>query len=280
MKLFTKSLLLLLLLLSFIHAGESDIEERLGATIPLDLTFITDKGEKKSFKELMSGKPTLLTLNYFTCSGICTTELSELANTLSKVDLKEGKEYQVVTVSFAEYESPALAQQKKNTILSSISRPFERSAWKFVIGTEGSSKVLADAVGFHFKKSELPSAQLEFAHGTAVIVLSEEGKVTRYLKGIRQLPLDVKKAILDAKEGKVSASIVKPSESCSSFSPVSEYVAPSEMIIGTLLTLLTIALFLFLRRANAKSKEGLTKEEYYRLQAEEEAKKKEQNKEE
>ncbi len=267
-------LLLLSLLFSFIHAGEADIEERLGTVIPLDLKFITDEGEIKTFKELMNGKPTLLTLNYFTCSGVCTTELTELANTLSNVDLKEGTDYQVVTVSFAEYEKPGLAKHKRNTILGSITRPFERSAWKFVIGTDGSSKVLADAVGFHFKKSDLASAQLEFAHGTAVITLSAEGKVTRYLKGIRQLPLDVKMAILDAKEGKVSASIAKKSEACSAFSPVSEKVAPTEMIIGTILILLTIALFLFLRRANAKSKEGLTKEEYYKLQAEEEEKNK------
>ena len=118
---------------------------------------------------------------------------------------------------------------------------------------------------------------MEFAHGTAVITLSKEGKVTRYLKGVRQLPLDIQMAILDAKEGKVSASIVKKSDACSAFSPVSEKVAPTEMIIGAFLTLFSIGLFLFLRRANKKSKEGLSKEEYYRLQEEEERQKKEAN---
>ncbi len=272
-----KLLLLFSLLISFVYAGESDIEEKLGTTVPLDLKFIDDEGETKTLKELMDGKPTLLTLNYFTCSGICTTELSELANTLSKVKLKEGTDYQVVTVSFAEYESAGLAKHKRNTILSSITRPFERDAWKFVIGTKGSSKVLADAVGFHFKKSGLSSTRMEFAHGTAVITLSKEGKVTRYLKGVRQLPLDIQMAVLDAQEGKVSASIVKKSDACSSFSPISEKVAPTEMIIGAFLTLFSIGLFLFLRRANKKSKEGLSKEEYYRLQEEEERQRKEAN---
>ena len=266
---------LLFVLVSFAQAGDVNTQEKLGAMIPLDLEFITDDGEKKTIKELMDGKPTLLTLNYYRCAGVCTMELEGLAETLEKVDLKEGKDYRVLTVSFLEEETQALAKRKKRTILGAMQRPFDNSAWNFVVSKNGNVQKLIDAVGFKFEKSDLPSVSIQYAHGTGVVVLSAEGKITRYLRGINQVPVDVKTALIEAKKGIVGTSIPKGLESCSDYHPQDEYIAPTEEIIGIIITILSIALLYFLYRSAKKNRTTLSKEEYYKQQEEAEKEKKE-----
>jgi protein SCO1/2 len=268
----------LLLLFSFLNAAVTATDEKLSAMVPLDLKFINSEGEVKTIKQLMNGKPTLLTLNYYRCSGVCTTELMKLAETLSKVDLQEGKDYQVLTVSFSETETPDLAKDKRKTILESISRPFTKSAWNFVVSDKGSAKKLVDIVGFHFAKSNLPSVTKQYTHGTGVIVLSPTGKITRYLRGINQLPMDVKMAVLDAKKGKATPSISKQLVPCSAFHPKEKYVLPTEQIIGAIISLVVLALFIKLLLLGKKKKVPLTKEEYYRQEEEKNHQKKDDEK--
>ena len=268
-----KLLMLLLLLFSFANATGSDLDEKLGATIPLNLKFITDKGEEKTLKQLMNGKPTILTLNYYTCAGICTTELVDLADTLSKVDLQEGKDYQVLTVSFAKEDTPELAKEKKRTVLRSMTRHFDESAWNFVVDDNGSSKKIADIVGFHFSVSDLPSLMKQYTHDTGIIALSPQGKITRYLRSIRQLPIDVKMAMLDAKKGRATSAISKQLQSCSAYHPKEKYTVPTEEIVGTIITIVAIGFFIRLLFVSKKNRVTLTKEEYYKQEEEQEDKK-------
>ena len=272
-----KLLLLLSMLFAFVNAGEVDLggvntHEKLGAMVPLDLKFLDQEGEEKTLKQLMNAKPTLLTINYYRCAGVCTTELNNFAKTLSEVDLKEGKDYQVLTLSFTEDETPAMAKHKRRTILRSIDRPFDHAAWNFVVGENGSANKLVDAVGFRYKVSDLPSETTQYTHGTGVIVLSPTGEITHYLRGIHQLPLDVKMAVLDAIKGRVTPSIPKQLQACSDFHPKEKYVAPTEEIVGTVMTIVAIILFLFLYLTNKKKRAQITKEEYYQQQEEEKAK--------
>ena len=264
---------LLFVLVSFAQAGDVTTQEKLGSTIPLDLEFTTDSGEKKTIKELMDGKPTLLTLNYYRCAGVCTMELEGLAETLEKVDLKEGVDYQVLTVSFLEEETQALAKRKRRTILGAMQRPFDNSAWNFVVSKNGNVLKLIDAVGFKFEKSDLPSVSLQYTHGTGVIVLSAEGKITRYLRGINQVPVDVKTALIEAKKGIVGTSIPKGLESCSDYHPQEKYIAPTEKIVAIVITVLSLALLFFLYRSAKKSRTSISKEEYYKQQEEAEKEK-------
>ena len=97
----TRYILVLSLLFSFLNAANVGMHEKLGKMVPLDLTFLNDKGESVTLRKLMDGKPAILTLNYYRCAGICTTQLNDLANVVSQLDLVENKDYKIVTVSFA-----------------------------------------------------------------------------------------------------------------------------------------------------------------------------------
>ena len=54
---------------------------------------------------------------------------------------------------------------------------------------------LADAVGFHYRYDP---ATGQYAHAAGVIVLSPDGKVSRYLYGIEYPPRDLRLALVEA----------------------------------------------------------------------------------
>jgi len=257
-----KYILVLSLLLSLVNAGELGISEKLGEKVSLDLKFINEKAEEVSLRELMDGKPTLLTLNYFRCSGICTPQLNDMADMLGRLDLKENVDYKVITVSFAETETAPLAEAKKRNLLASMTRPFDEDGWHFVIGKDGSSKVLADEVGFYFQKDVLSNGKVEYIHGAALIALSPDGKITRYLNGIDQLPFDVKMSVLEAANGKVGPTIAKTLLYCFAYDPKGKtYVFAWEKIAATVMLTIVFGFFIWLVRSGRKEEDHQKKGE-------------------
>jgi len=249
-----KYLLLIALLFNFLHADELGVNEKLGTIVPLDLTFTNEQGESVTLKKLMNSKPTLLTLNYFECAGICTPQLTEMAKMLSKLHLAENIDYKVVTVDFAEEEPVKLAKAKKQTMIQSMTRAYVPDAWRFVIGENNSSGKLADAVGFKFKKVVNDKGRtMGYLHGATIIVLSPTGKITRYLKGVQQLEADVELAINEASKEMVSTSIPKDSPFCFTERPSADIlvnkVTKTWMVF---MLMVVIGLFVYLLRKKRK----------------------------
>lgn len=209
-----KYLTILLLCMQLLHSEGLGVNEKLGDMVPLDLIFINEQSERVTLKELMDGKPTLLTLNYFKCAGICSPQLNDMAIMLSRLHLAENTDYKVITVDFAEDETPELAVAKKKNLIHSMNRTFVQDAWHFVIGENNSSGRLADSVGFKFEKTVAKDGRVDYIHGAALIVLSPTGKITRYMSGIEQLSTDVKMALNEAKKEIVCPTISKNSPYC------------------------------------------------------------------
>ena len=248
-----KIILALSVLITFLNAGPLGIEEKLGQTVPLDLTFLSENGERVTLKKLMDGKPTILTLNYFRCAGICSPQLNDLAKTLGKLQLAENTDYKVITVSFAENETPALATAKRKNQIGSIGREYVADAWRFVIGENNSSGKLADSVGFRYEKTVSMTGKVDYIHSASLIVLSPEGKITRYLYGITQAPIDVKMAIFEASNGTVRPTIAKPLLFCYSYDPeAKKYIFAWEKIAGVVMLAMVFGFFLYLVKLGRK----------------------------
>jgi len=249
-------LLMLLLLTVAMQANQLGLNEKLGNMVPLDLTFIDEKGERVTLKKLMDGKPTMISLNYFRCAGICTPQLNDMAKMLGRLDLSENTDYKVLTIGFAEDESYELAAAKRKTMLHSIQRDFVQDAWHFVIGENNSSGILADKVGFQYQKTVSPAGVVDYVHPGVLIMLSPEGKITRYLNGIEQLPFDVKMAILEAGEGKVGPTIAKSLLYCFAYDPKAKtYIFKWEKIAGVVMTLIMIGFFIYLIKTSRREED-------------------------
>jgi protein SCO1 len=248
-----KLLVILTLLISISNAGTLGIQEHLGKQVDTSLTFLDEKGERVTLKKLMDGKPTILTLNYFRCAGICTPQLNELAKVLGRLDLAENTDYKVVTVSFAEDEPSELAAAKRKTMLQTIPRDYVVDAWRYVIGENNNSHVLSDQVGFVFEKTVTEQGKVDYIHGAALIILSPDGKITRYLNGVDQLPFDVKMALIEASNGTVGPTVAKMVEYCFSYDPKGRtYIFMWEKAIAVFMFALMFGFFIYLVKQGRK----------------------------
>ncbi len=182
-------------------AGEVGLDERLGGTVPLDVTLKDEEGRTVVLGTLID-KPTILTLNYFRCAGICTPLLNGLAEALNALPLEPGKDFQVLTLSFDPRDTPEIAFQKRVNYLKQMSRPFPPAGWRFLVGEGPATRRVADAVGFRFR------AQGEdFIHPGVIVVLSPKGMVTRYIYGASFLPADLQMALGEALRGEAQPTI-------------------------------------------------------------------------
>ena len=238
-------------------ASQLGVNEKLGAMVPLDLTFINEKNEKVTLKKLMDGKPTIVSLNYFRCAGICTPQLEDMAKMLSRLDLAENIDYKVLTVSFAQDETADLAAAKRKTHLTSIGRQYVQDAWHFVVSDNNSSAVLAKTVGFSYEKTISKAGVVDYVHPAALIMLSPKGKVTRYLNGIEQLPFDVKMALMEAGEGKIGPTIAKNLLYCFAYDPKAKtYIFKWEKIAATVMLMIMLSFFIYLVKTTRRDDEN------------------------
>lgn len=248
---------ILILFCSALGANETlGEEEHLGGYVPLDIPFLDETGKQVTLGQLMDGKPAILTLNYYVCPALCTLQLQDLAKNLEKVKLTENKDYKVITLSFDPVETPKDAAHKKSELTAAMTQHFDTSAWAFFTGTEANINQITQSVGFHYEKQVGHHGMVEYIHPAVLIALSPEGKITRYLNGIKQLPFDIQMAMMEASQGTVRPTIAKTLLFCFAFDAKSKtYVWATEKIVASVLSLILGGFFLYLvltgRKKNA-----------------------------
>jgi protein SCO1/2 len=216
---------------------EVGIDEKLGQQVPLDLVLKDEEGRAVKLGTLLD-KPTILTLNYFRCAGICTPLLNGVTEVLNRTQAKPGVEFQVLTVSFDERDTPEIAATKRTNYIREIQRPFPPNAWRFLTGDGASTRALCDAVGFKFKRDGD-----DFIHAGAIIFLSPTGRVTRYMYGTTYLPADLQQAVAEAARGEAQPTINKWLKICFSSDPAGRKFVFSFTKTAAVLTILAAGLF-------------------------------------
>ena len=175
------------------------VEEKLGRTIDLDLTFIAEDGYPVALREYFGkGRPVILNLVYYNCPMLCNLVLNGQTQTLREIPWTPGEEFEIVTISIDPTETFALAQKKKAVYLAGYDRP--APGWHFLVDHQGNVKRLAEQLGFRYKYDENRG---QYAHAAVIMVLTEDGVVSRYLYGIRFKTRDVRLALTEASKGKV-----------------------------------------------------------------------------
>jgi len=222
-----------------------DVEEHLGDTIPLDFTFIDAHGDSVTLgKYFNQGKPVVLMMGYYSCPMLCGLIMNGIDKVVKETSLKFGEDYQIVSVSIDTAETDVLASAKKKEHLKKIGVPEDSDGWVFLTGEGSQSRGLADAIGFKYYYDE--SKQM-YAHTAVLIILTEEGKISRYLYGIEYPSKDFRLAILEASQGKVGNTIDRIILYCYHYDPqAGGYVvfAGNVMRLGGLLTFAILAIFL------------------------------------
>jgi protein SCO1 len=182
------------------------IDQNLNAQIPLELTFRDETGQAVRLGQYFRDKPVVLALVYYDCPGLCDLILNGLSHAMEQISLNVGSDYQVVTVSFNPKESWQLATAKKSNYIQKYknggAQAEAKAGWHFLTGDEASIKSLADTVGFHYKYDPINN---QFAHASAIYILTPEGKIARYFYGIEYKPRDFRLGLVEASANKIGS---------------------------------------------------------------------------
>ena len=224
------------------------IQEKLGQTLPLDVELYDETGQLVQLKSLMN-KPTIVTFVYYRCPGICSPLLNELAKMVDKMDLVIGKDYQILTVSFDHREKPEMAAAKKETYLDLVGKRTDPKGWRFLTADSVSIQRLTDAAGFYFMRSGN-----DYIHAGALIVVSPDAKITRYINGIKYLPFDVTMALYEASTGKVGPTIATLLTICYSYDPESHSYTLNIVRISAIVILILVGIFAVVFLVSPKKK--------------------------
>lgn len=237
------------------------IDEHLGEYIPLDAKFATTNGDSVTIGSLLKdGIPVILNPLYFECPMLCGLVIDGVVNVAGQLAWTIGEEYQIISVSIDPSENHVLAKKYKDKYTSKIPKAFAEDGWTFLTGNKKEIDKIIDAVGFKYNEVEGTG---EFAHSAAIIMLSPDGKITRYLYGIQYNEFDVRNALYESADGKIGSTLEKVLLYCYQYDPDSNSYAPvaiNIMKIGGLATLIILGIFLGLLWLRDSRKSTVLKE--------------------
>ena len=176
------------------------IQQKLDQQVPLNLEFRDEAGRAVPLSSFFHGKPVLLALVYYRCPMLCTQILNGVASSLKAVSFDPGRDFEVVSVSFDPKDTPELAAAKKQSYLRRYGRPDTANGWHFLTGDPANIKALTDAVGFHYKYD---AASDQFAHASGIMILTPEGRLSRYFYGVEFAPRDVRLGLVEASANQI-----------------------------------------------------------------------------
>lgn len=219
---------------------EVGVEEHLDSVLPAGLTFTNEQNQEVKLLSLIN-KPTILTLVYFDCPGLCSPLLDGVSEVVEKMGMELGKDYQIITVSFNYKDTPEKAIRKKETFLKKHSKNHSKD-WFYLTGDSANIISLVNAVGFRYKVQGN-----DFIHPGVITIVSPKGKITRYLYGVNFLPFDVKMAIIEAGKEQSRPTINRLLQFCFSYDPEGRrYTLAVTKISATIIIFLAVVLFLVL----------------------------------
>jgi protein SCO1/2 len=233
---------------------EIGFDQHLGEAAPLDLVFTDETGRAVKLADYFGQKPVVLSLVYYRCPMLCTISLNGLAGALEVLSFVPGQEFEVVTVSFDPSETPVLAAAKKKAYLARYKRPEAHAGWHFLTGPKASVEALTKAVGFRYVWD---AATKQFAHPAGIVVLTPEGRISRYLFGVEYAPKDLRLALVDAAGGRIGNLADQLLLLCYQYDPMTgRYSARVFSILRVLGALTVLGLVGFIFTATRKRRPG------------------------
>jgi len=176
------------------------IEQHLNEQIPPDLTFRDESGKTVRLGDYFGKRPMILNLVYYNCPMLCGEVLSGLTSTLRVLRFDLGREFEVITVSFDPRETPQIAAEKKKQYLERYGRKGAEQGWHFLTGQQDAIAALTKSAGFQY---EYDAKTNQFAHTTAIMVLTPKGKIAQYYYGVEYAPKDLRLGLIEASQNKI-----------------------------------------------------------------------------
>jgi len=225
-------------------------DPQLNAQIPLDLPFVDENGSNVQLRDYFKQKPVVLAFVYYGCPMLCNQVEQGVVGSLRMLSFTPGRDYEVVFVSFDPRESPDMAAKKKKSALDHFRRPETASGWHFLTGTKESIDAATKAANFRYSFDTKTNL---FAHASGIMLLTPDGRISRYFYGVEYPGRDMRLGLVDASAGKIGTPIDRALLFCYQYDPSSATYSASILKIirlGGILTVLCIVggILIFRRR--------------------------------
>lgn len=239
------------------------IDEKLGDKLPMDLTFTDANRQTVRLGDVISkDRPTILNLGYYRCPMLCDLVIDGVANAAADIPLTIGRDYRIVTVSIDPSDTPPAARLKQTQSIEKFNGPVPSDGWRFFVGRQDDIATLADAVGFGYEY--LPESN-EFAHPAVIVIITPDGRISRYLRGVRFDSKTLRLSLVEASDGQIGSTIDQLLLTCFHFDPQAGTYNVTAMAImrgGGLITIIVLAgaigVWLLREHRRKKSTESLT----------------------
>ena len=180
------------------------IDQKLNAQAPLDLPFQDESGQTVTLRKYFTDKPVILNLVYFNCPMMCPEVLHGLTTSLQQLKFDIGKDYQVLTISFDPKDTPQAAAKEKQETLQRLAKPGAEDGWHFLTGSEDSIRRLTQSVGFRYAWD--PKTK-QYAHASAIMILTPQGKTSKYFYGIQYSPTAMRFGLIEASHNQIGTPV-------------------------------------------------------------------------
>jgi protein SCO1 len=184
------------------------VTQKLNTQIPLDGEFRDEAGRTVRLGDYFGKKPVILSLVYFQCKMVCPEEINGLVSALEMVKFVPGRDFDVVFVSIDPTETPEIAAREKAVYLKRYGHPETAAGWHFLTGQQPAINALASAVGFGYARVPGPDGMMnQFAHASAIEILTAEGRLAQYYLGVEYPPNDLRLGLVEASAGKIGSPV-------------------------------------------------------------------------
>lgn len=205
-------------------ASQVGLDQKLDSQVPLDTVFRDETGRTVPLRTFFGKRPVVLVMPFYKCPGICTMELEGMVKAFRARDMnfKLGEDFDALTVSINPKETADLAAAKKREFIELYTHPKKtdpkvEASWHFLTGDVDSIHRLAQAVGFRYFYDPVKD---QYAHPAGLIVLTPEGKVSRYLYGAEYRPFDLRLSLVEASANKIGSPVEQLLLLCYHYDPV------------------------------------------------------------
>ncbi len=231
-------------------------DQHIGQPISGSLVFRDAEKRTVALRQLWNTKPTLLILGYYHCPMLCTLINDGLIESLQELRFDVGRDFNVINVSIDPNETPEVAAVKKREYLKRYGRPGAAAGWHFLTGDKATIAQLANEAGFRFAYDP---ASHEYAHPSGFLVLTPEGRVSRYFFGVNYDPKTLRSALMTAAENKSGSVITQLILLCYHYNPITGKYGALVLNVLRVLSVATVLLLagwiVWLSRRSPKERE-------------------------
>ena len=224
---------------------EVDFAQLLNKQVPLDLMFRDETGRLIRLGDFFGKKPVILLFAYYECPNLCPLVLDGLLASLKQLTFHIGDEFGIVTVSLDPNETPQIAAEKKAGMIQRYGRPNAAAGWHFLTGEHEPIDRLAQTVGFQYAYD---AESEQYAHAAGIVILTPQGKISRYFYGIEYSAQDLRLGLIEASANQIGSPVDQLLLRCYRYDPkTGKYTLAIMTLIrlAGLATVLGISSFLF-----------------------------------